>query len=90
MSEYYVSQTRITAENGRIRGIEVVLTKPASKRATRRMVQRMNAIGIENLHLCPPNLKRYRRRVREQNKRRIAARDLTVAEVAEIFSETQA
>ena len=90
MSEYYFSQTRITAENGRIRGSEVGLTKPASKRATRRMVQRMNAIGIEKLHLCPPNLKRYRRLVREQNKRRIAARDLTVAEVAEIFSETQA
>jgi hypothetical protein len=47
----------------------------------------MNAIGVPDIHVCKPNTKRYNRLMREYNKRRKAARELTVAEVAEIMAD---
>ena len=87
MSKWYVSQTSVAIVDGKPVATEVPLTRPDVERATREMFRRMSRIGVPNIHVCKPNPKRYNRLLREYNKRRKAARSLTVAEVAEIVEE---
>ena len=85
--KYYISQTHVESINGKVIGYETVLTKPDTERATGEMLRRMNRIGVPNIHIIKYVKKRYNKLVRESNKRRKAARHLTVAEVAEIMSD---
>ena len=85
--KYYVSKTDVSIVDGRIVATENILTKPDNLRATSEMLRRMERIGIPNIAVCKYNLKRYKRITAATNKRRKAARSLTVAEVAEIVEE---
>ena len=85
--KYYVSQTHVESKNGKITGYETVLTKPDTEKATRGMVHRMKVIGIPNIYAAKYVKKRYNKLVRESNKRRKAARQLTLGEVAEIMAD---
>ena len=91
---WYISKVDVGAdENGRIRAIERVLTRPEGsksktegKRLATTSLSRMRAIGIENIFLCEPDHKRYSRLLREQNKRN-KARQLNKGDIAEILAE---
>ncbi len=85
--QWYVSKTEVAIVDGKLTATETVLTKPDTEKATREMARRMTALGIEGIAACAPNPKRLKKLIREQNKRRKAARKLTVAEVAEIVEE---
>ena len=85
---WYVTKTEVAIDaDGHIQATETVLTRADTETATREMHRRMVALGIPDVHVCAPNPKRYKRLNREQNARRKADRDLTVAEVAEIAEE---
>ncbi len=85
--KYYVGQTHVESKNGKIIGYETVLTKPDTENVTRGMVRRMKVIGVPNIYAAKYVKKRYNKLVRESNKRRKAARQLTIAEVAEIMAD---
>ena len=85
--KYYVGQTHVESKNGKIIGYETVLTKPDTQKATREMVRRMKVIGVPNIYAAKYVKRRYNKLVRESNKRRKAARQLTLAEVAEIMGD---
>ena len=87
MSKWYVSQTSVALVDGKPVATETPLTRQDTERSTREMYRRMKAIGVPDIHVCRPNSKRYNRLMREYNKRRKAARQLTVAEVAEIMAD---
>ena len=78
---WYVSKVDVGLNaEGRIETVERVLTAPEaskSKKEGRRLaamtMARMTALGIENLHLNPPDHKKYSKLLREQNKRRNCA-----------------
>jgi len=65
---------------------EVVMTKPATRKATEGARSRWTAMGIENLHVNKHEAKRYNKLVREQNKRRKAEKQMTKADLAEIVA----
>lgn len=91
---WYVSKVDVSLNaEGRLEAAERVLTAPEaskSKREGRRLaamtMSRMKALGIENLHLCPPDHKRYSKLLREQNKRNKVKR-MTKADVAAILAD---
>ena len=85
--KYYVGQTHVESKNGKIIGYETVLTKPDTEKVTREMVRRMKVIGVPNIYAAKYVKRRYNKLVRESNKRRKAARQLTLAEVAEIMGD---
>ena len=85
--KYYVSKTDVSIVDGRIAATETILTRPDTLAATTEMCRRMNRIGIPNIAVCKHSSKRYKKLTAAANKRRKAARDLTVAEVAEIAEE---
>ena len=85
--KYYVGQTHVESKNGKIIGYETVLTKPDTEKVTREMVRRMKVIGVPNIYAAKYVKRRYNKLVRESNKRRKAARQLTIAEVAEIMAD---
>jgi len=86
--KWYISQTSVAIRGGKPVATETPLTRPDTEQATREMFRRMSRIGVPHIHVCEPNPKRYNRLMREYNKRRKADRQLTVAEVAEIMSES--
>ena len=91
---WYVSKVDVSLNaEGRLEAAERVLTAPEaskSKREGRRLaaltMSRMKALGIENLHLCPPDHKRYSKLLREQNKRN-KVKKMTKADVAAILAD---
>ena len=85
--KYFVSQTHVKYQDGKISVYETVLTKPDTHKPTKNMLPRMKRIGIPNVHMVKHTSKRYNKLVRAQNKRRKAARELTVAEVAAIMGD---
>ena len=94
--KYYISQTIVKMVDGRLTGTEVVLTRAdsrcdasgCSEKNVRRTAQRMRAIGIENLHVCAYEKKRYNRLIREQN-RRHKERKLTAADLAKMTEQSE-
>tara|TARA_Y100000310_G_C20203500_1_gene588009 strand:+ start:272 stop:556 length:285 start_codon:yes stop_codon:yes gene_type:complete len=84
--EWYVSKVDVTIVDGKPVATETILTRADTERPARASYQRFQRIGIENLCLCPPNPKRYKRLLREQRKRH-KDRKMTVADVAEIVAE---
>ena len=90
--KYYISKTDVEINDaGRLSGIERVLTKPDTLRATKESYRRMTAIGIENLHICkhPANSRRWGKLQRAQNKLR-KTRKMTLADVAKDLAELDA
>ena len=85
--KYYVSQTLVSLVDGKLSATETILTKPATLTATTEMCRRMERIGIPHVAVCKHSPKRYKKLTAEANKRRKKARQLTVAEVAEIAAE---
>jgi len=80
--------------DGRLTGREVVLTRADSRvdpegarlQNVKLFKSKLAAIGIENLHVCAYEKKRYNKLIREQNKRH-KARSLTVADIAEMTKQ---
>ena len=91
---WYVCKVDLTQDaDGRLTAIERALTRPEgskSKTEGRRVaaatLARMTALGIEDLHLCHPNHKRYSKLLREQNKRN-KIRKMTKADLAVILAD---
>ncbi len=91
---WYVSKVDVTRnEEGRLQAIERPLTRPEGSkshteghRLARLSLARMKAMGLENLHLCQPDHKRYSRLLRESNKRNKAKR-MTKADIAAIMAD---
>lgn len=91
---WYVSKVDLTQDaEGRLTAIERALTRPEGSkskteggRVARATLARMTALGIENLHLCQPDHKRYSKLLREQNKRN-KVRRMTKADLAVILAD---
>lgn len=91
---WYVSKVDVSRdEGGKLQVIERPLTRPEGSktrvegsRVARVTLARMRALGIENLHLCPPDHKRYSRLLREANKRNKTKR-MTKADIAAIMAD---
>ena len=91
---WYISKVDLTqSADGRLTAIERALTRPEGsksktegRRVARATFARMAALGIENLHLCQPDHKRYSKLLREQNKRN-KERRMTKADLAVILAD---
>ena len=96
MEKYYISQTIVEMVDSRLTGREVVLTRADAKvdkdgaryENVKRFMQKMRALGIENLHVNKYEKKRYNRLIREQNKYR-KDKKLTVGDLAKMVEQAQ-
>jgi hypothetical protein len=94
--KYYISQTIVESIDGRITGREVVITRADSRvdpegarhKNVKRYMQKLRALGIENLHINQYEKKRYSKLVREQNKYR-KDKKLTVADLAKMVEQAE-
>ena len=92
--KYYISQTIVELIDGRLTGREVVLTRADAKvdkdsarlQNVKLFKSKLQALGIENLHVNKYEKKRYNKLVREQNKHRKEVK-LTVADIAEMTKQ---
>ena len=92
--KYYISQTIVELVDGRLTGREVVLTRADARvdkdgaryKNVKLFMQKMRAIGIENLHINKYEKKRYNKLIREQNKRHKETR-LTVGDIAQMTEQ---
>jgi len=92
--KYYISQTIVELIDGRLTGREVVLTRADAKvdkdsarlQNVKLFKSKLQALGIENLHVNKYDKKRYNKLVREQNKYRKEVK-LTVADIAEMTKQ---
>ena len=92
--KYYISQTIVELIDGRLTGREVVLTRADAKvdkdsarlQNVKLFKSKLQALGIENLHVNKYEKKRYNKLVREQNKYRKEVK-LTVADIAEMTKQ---
>ena len=90
--KYYISQTVVEVVDGRLTGREVVITRADAKvdkdsarlQDIKLFKSKLEALGIENLHVN----KRYNKLVREQNKYR-KDKKLTVADLAKMTEQAQ-
>ena len=95
-SKYYITQSIVEVIDGRLTGREVVLTRAdarvdkegASLQNVRLFKSKLQAIGIENLHICKYEKKRYNKLIREQNKHR-KDKKLTVADLAKMTEQAE-
>ena len=92
--KYYISQTIVELIDDRLTGREVVLTRADAKvdkdsarlQNVKLFKSKLQALGIENLHVNKYDKKRYNKLVREQNKHRKEVK-LTVADIAEMTKQ---
>ena len=92
--KYYISQTILEVVDGRLTGREVVITRADAKvdkdsarlQNIKLFKSKLTALGIENLHVCEYDKKRYNKLVREQNKFR-KTKALTVADIAQMTEQ---
>ena len=88
MKGWHVVKVDCTIENGRLSITERVLTFSSTRAEATASLRRMRNIGIENLHLAKPNPKKYRMLLRQQRKRRGAARKLSSQEISKIIDDS--
>ena len=96
MSKYYITQTIVEVVDGRLTGREVVLTRADAKvdkdsarlQDVKLFKSKLEALGIENLHVNKYDKKRYNKLVRDQNKYR-KDKKLTVADLAKMTEQAQ-
>ncbi len=94
MSKYYISQSIVEVVDGRLTGREVVLTRADAKvdkdgarlQNVKLFKAKLEALGIENLHINKYEKKRYNKLIRELNKHRKTVK-LTVAYLAKMTKE---
>jgi hypothetical protein len=94
--KYYISQTIVEVVDGRLTGREVVITRADAKvdkdsarlQDIKLFKSKLEALGIENLHVNKYDKKRYNKLVREQNKYR-KDKKLTVADLAKMTEQAQ-
>ena len=87
--KYYITQTVIDEIDGKLQGREVVLTRADSRVDNKSALlvnivkykKRLEALGIDNLHVNKYDKKRYNKLIREQNKYRKTVK-LTMADLA--------
>jgi serine phosphatase RsbU (regulator of sigma subunit) len=92
--KYYISQTILKMVEGRLNFREVVITRADSRvgkdsarlQDVKLFKSKLEALGIENLHVNKYEKKRYNKLVREQNKHRKEVK-LTVADIAEMTKQ---
>jgi hypothetical protein len=87
-AKYYVSRTEVKIVDGKLDCIETILTKPSEKKAAHEGARRFRALGTENVHVCKHVAKRFKKLMREQNKRR-KANPLTVADIARMTEQAK-
>ena len=94
--KYYISQTIVEMIDGRLTGREVVLTRADAKvdkdsarlQNIKLFKSKLEALGIQNLHVNKYYKKRYNKLVREQNKYR-KDKKLTVADLAKMQEQAE-
>ena len=94
--KYYISQTIVELVDGRLTGREVVLTRADAKvdkdsarlQNIKLFKSKLEALGIDNLHVNKYEKKRYNKLIREQNKYRKTT-SLTVADIAKMTKEAE-
>ena len=94
--KYYISQTIVEVVDGRLTGREVVITRADAKvdkdsarlQDIKLFKSKLEALGIENLHVNKYDKKRYNKLIREQNKYR-KDKKLTVADLAKMTEQAQ-
>ena len=85
--KYYLLETVVSYDkNGRLKATDTIMTKPTDYRATMEGQRRFKRLGIETAVVKKD--KNYKKIMAAQNKRRLAARSLTIAEVAEILAQS--
>ena len=87
-AKYYVTKTEVTYIEGKLDCVETILTKPSEKKAAHEGARRFRALGTENVHVCKHVAKRFKKLMREQNKRR-KANPLTVADIARMTEQAK-
>ncbi len=96
MSKYYISQTIVEVVDGHLTCREVVITRADAKvdkdsarlKNIKLFRSKLTALGIENLHVCEYEKKRYNKLVRDQNKYR-KDKKLTVADLAKMTEQAE-
>ena len=86
MAKYYVTRTDIQIVNGKLTGTETILTKPSDEKAAHEGARRFRALGTQNVHVCKHVAKRFKKLMREQNKRR-KENPLTVRDIAQMTEQ---
>ena len=94
--KYYITQTILEVIDGRLTGREVVITRADAKvdkdsarlQNIKLFKSKLAAMGIENLHVCKYEKKRYNKLIREQNKHR-KTKALTVADLAKMTQQAE-
>lgn len=85
--KYYLLETVVAYdEDGCLTATDTILTKPTDYRATMEGQRRFKRLGIETAVVKKD--KNYKKIMAAQNKRRRAARALTIGEVAEILAQS--
>ena len=87
-AKYYVSKTEVSFTDGKLDCVETILTKPSDKKAATEGARRFRALGTENVHVCKHVAKRFKKLMREQNKRR-RENPLTVADIARMTAQAK-
>jgi hypothetical protein len=92
--KHYISQTIVENIEGKLSGREVIITRADSRvdkdscrlKNVRLFKRKLEALGIENLHVNEYEKSKYNRLVREQNKYRKTVK-LTVADIARMTEQ---
>ena len=94
--KYYITQTIVEVVDGRLTGREVVLTRADARvdkdaarlQNVKLFKSKLEALGINNLHVNKYEKKRYNKLVREQNKYR-KDKKLTMADLAKMQEQAE-
>ena len=86
--KYYITRTDLAIVDGKLVGTETILTKPSDEKAAHEGARRFRGLGAENIHVCKHVAKRYKKLMREQNKRR-KENPLTVGDIARMTVEAR-
>jgi len=86
--KYYVTRIDLKIVDGKLVATETILTKPSEKDAAHEGARRFRALGTENVHVCKHVTKRFKKLMREQNKRR-KENPLTIADIAEMAAQAE-
>jgi hypothetical protein len=88
MAKYYVTRIDLKIVDGKLTGTETILTKPSDEKAAHEGARRFRGLGTQNVHVVKHVAKRFKKLMREQNKRR-KANPLTVADIAQMTEQAE-
>ena len=86
--KYYITRTDLKIVDGKLIGTETILTKPSSEDAAHEGARRFRALGTENVHVVKHAAKRFKKLMREQNKRR-KENPLTLTDIAQMSEQAE-